>query len=106
MPPETAKLLLDMRSATERIVRFTIGKTFADYRSDELLRSAVERQLEVIGEAMIRLAKVAPSVANRISDHRKIAGFRHVLIHGYDAVDDETSWSVVTTKLPLLFAEL
>src|SRR5438094_129988 len=106
MPPETAKLLLDMKSAAERIARFTAGKTFNDYLGDELLRSAVERQFGIIGEAMARLIKSDRAVAERINDFRKIAGFRNVLIHGYDAIDDETSWGATVTKLPPLRNQL
>jgi uncharacterized protein with HEPN domain len=54
MPPETAKLLWDMLAAARRIEKFTLGKTFDDYRDDELLKSGVERQFEIIGEAMTR----------------------------------------------------
>jgi uncharacterized protein with HEPN domain len=88
MPPDTAKLLHDMKSASERIGRFVAGKTFPDYTGDELLRSGVERQFEIIGEAMSRLLKIDPETAKKITDYRKIAGFRNALIHGYDSIDD------------------
>jgi uncharacterized protein with HEPN domain len=106
MPPEIAKLLQDMKSAAERISRFVAGKTFADYVADELLRSGAERQFEIIGEAMNRLIKQAPTVAEKITDRRKIAGFRNALVHGYDSIDDEISWGIITQKLPTLRREL
>ncbi len=106
MLPEIAKLLLDMKHASERIERFAAGRTFEDYQSDDLLRSAIERQFEIVGEAMARLNKTAPDIAANITDFRKIAGFRNVLIHGYDAIDDTISWGVVTNKLPILKSEL
>lgn len=106
MPPEIAKLLLDMQRAVERIERFAAGKSFADYQTDDFLRSAIERQFEIIGEAMTRLAKAAPDAAARITDYRKITGFRNVLSHGYDTIDDTITWGVVTTKLALLKTEL
>lgn len=106
LPPETAKLLWDMHNAAARIQRFTVGKTYDDYRADELLRSAVERQFEIIGEAMTRLVKGVPDIAAQVTDHRKICGFRNVLIHGYDSIDDETSWGIVEQKLPVLRREL
>lgn len=106
MPPETAKLLLDMKRAAERIGRFVAGKTFEDYGNDELLRSGVERQFEIIGEAMSRLTKRDAPLAQRITDYRKIAGFRNALIHGYDAIDNVTSWSIIIDKLPILAREL
>jgi uncharacterized protein with HEPN domain len=106
MPPETAKLLQDMVSAAGRVERFTAGKSYDDYANDDLLRSAVERQFEIIGEAMTRLMKHDRSVAERLTDYRKIAGFRNALVHGYDAIDDLISWGVVTQKLHVLRSEL
>src|SRR5688500_5013968 len=106
MPPETAKLLYDMKHAAARIARFVTGKEFDDYLNDELLRSGVERQFEIIGEAMTRLMKQDRALAESISEFRKIAGFRNALVHGYDTIDDETSWGIVTKKLPILRAEL
>jgi uncharacterized protein with HEPN domain len=106
MPPEVAKLLFDMKRAAERIERFAAGKSYEDYVTDDLLRSGVERQFEIIGEAMTRLVKVDRTTAERITDYRKIAGFRNAMIHGYDHIDDTISWGVVTLKLPVLKHEL
>lgn len=106
MPPESMKLLLDMKAAADRIARFVAGKTLDDYVADELLRSAVERQCGIIGEAMVRLIQRDQATAERLADFRKIAGFRQLIVHGYDAIDDETSWSIVTEKLPVLRSEL
>src|SRR5258708_7946358 len=106
MRPEIAKLLHDMKSATERIGRFVKGKTYDDYLADELLRSGVERQFEIIGEAMTRLVKLDQIVAQQISEYRQISGFRNALAHGYDSIDDETSWGIIERKLPVLRMEL
>jgi uncharacterized protein with HEPN domain len=95
-----------MKLAAERIERFAAGKNFEDYQTDDFLRSAIERQFEIIGEAMTRLNKSAPAAAARITDFRKISSFRNVLIHGYDAIDDTITWGVVTKKLSLLKTEL
>jgi uncharacterized protein with HEPN domain len=97
---------MDIKRAAERIGRFAQGKTFADYQEDDLLRSAIERQFEIIGEAMTRLIKLDSQVAEKISDYRKIAGFRNAIVHGYDAIDDKISWGIVTTKLAILRKEL
>lgn len=70
------------------------------------MRSAVERQFEIIGEALSRLNKSEPTIAARISEYRRIIGFRNVLIHGYDAVTDSITWDIVQTKLPILTREL
>jgi uncharacterized protein with HEPN domain len=106
MPPETAKLLWDMLDAAGNIATFSAGKKFDDYLGDALLRSAVERQFEIIGEAMTRLRTRDVAVASKVTDFRKISGFRNALIHGYDSVDHVISWNIVQSKLPLLTQEL
>ena len=65
MHADTRKLLWDARQAAERIARFTDGKTFADYETDDYLRSAVERQFEIIGEAFSQLRRVDASTAGQ-----------------------------------------
>ncbi len=71
-----------------------------------MLRSAVERQFEILGEALGKLAKLDPTLAARISDHRRIISFRNVLIHGYDTILDEVVWGVIETQLPPLRSRL
>ena len=78
---ESKKLLFDMQRAAQLIAQFTTGKTETDYHSDAMLRSAVERQFEIIGEALGKLHKLDPATAMRISEHRRIISFRNVLIH-------------------------
>src|SRR5947207_13695174 len=95
-----------MKSAAERIDRFVAGKRFDDYLQDELLRSGDERRFEIIGEAMTRLLRLDRAMAEKITDNRKIAGFRNALIHGYDSIDDETSWGIIQRKLPVLRREV
>jgi len=99
---EAHKYLFDMQQAAEHIARFTAGRTFEDYAADPMLRSAVERQFEILGEALGKLGKLDPELAGRISDHRRIIAFRNILIHGYDAILDEVVWGVVETQLPTL----
>jgi uncharacterized protein with HEPN domain len=68
-----------------------------------MLRSAVERQFEIVGEALNRLTRDDPNVAARIPDDvSRIVGFRNVLAHGYDIVDDDAVWSAITVDLPTL----
>ena len=103
---ESKKLLEDMRQGASLILEFTAGKSLDDYRTDKLLKSAVQRQFEIVGEALSRLAKRDPETASRIPDRRQIISFRNVLIHGYDIVDDLVVWDVVGKKLPVLLGEV
>lgn len=103
---EAKKYLLDIQAAASLIDSFTAGKDFNAYTSDALLRSAVERQFEIIGEALRRLDEVAPEVATTIPEFRRIIAFRNVLIHGYAVVDSRLVWGVVEGKLPELAARV
>lgn len=93
------KYLYDIISSCEFILEFTATKTVEDYRNDRAFRSALERELQIIGEAMLQLDNIAPEVTKKIPEHRNIIGFRHVLVHGYDALDPVTVWNVVETKI-------
>jgi uncharacterized protein with HEPN domain len=91
------------RSQSHRVHQ---GCDFARYAADALLRSAVERQLEIIGEALAQLARRDPALAGRINEHARIIAFRNILIHGYAGVDSRIVWDVVTTKLSNLRREV
>ncbi len=106
LPPEICKYLFDVRQACRRLVEFTRGKSIEDYRGDALLRSGVERQFEIAGEALARLRKVAPDVVARITDHARIIAFRNVLIHGYAEVDDDVVWGILHANLPVLHRQV
>jgi uncharacterized protein with HEPN domain len=102
MHADARKLLWDAQQAAARISRFTTDKTFADYEQDEYLRSAVERQFEIIGEALNQLGKVDPDTAHKIPEISRIVAFRNVLIHGYASVDNRLVWGVIETSLDSL----
>jgi len=99
---EARKYLDDIQVAAERIQRFTAGKQFDHYLADEMLRSAVERQFSIIGEALSRLDKESPDVAQAIAERAKIIAFRNILIHGYATVDDRIVWGVIENYLAAL----
>lgn len=96
---EAAKYLWDARQAASRIARSTAKRSYEDYLAAEMLRSAVERQFGIIGEAFAGLRRVDPELAASIPDLPRIVAFRNVLIHGYATVDDRLVWGVVEGKL-------
>jgi uncharacterized protein with HEPN domain len=78
------------------------GKSFAAFDRDIVLRSAVERQFEIIGEALAQLARIDAAMAQKVPDLRQIIAFRNVLIHGYATVDPARVWRVIEDNLPPL----
>lgn len=68
---------------------FTTGQRFSDYRENAMLRSAVERQLEIIGEALNQLSRRSPGATDSIRGYRRAISFGNILVHGYASVDDE-----------------
>jgi len=105
MQLETLKLLEDVRLAAERIGDFTGGRSLDDYRSDALLRSAIERQFEIIGEALSQLSRRDPETTRRVSDYRLIIAFRNQLIHRYRTIDHDVVWGLIESDLPILLGE-
>lgn len=106
MQPETHKLLWDALNAARLIERFLTDKNFEAYYADEQLRSAVERQFEIAGEALAQLRKVDADTAARVPELPRIVAFRNVLIHGYATIDNQIVWGVVEASLPALRATL
>jgi uncharacterized protein with HEPN domain len=97
-----AKYLWDVQQAAERILRFTAGRTIDDYLSNDMLSAAVERQFEIIGEALVCLRRIAPEVAAMVPDVHQIIGFRNVLVHAYGDIDALEVWGSIENDLPSL----
>ncbi len=103
MHPRAPKLLEDIRNAADFVKTSTQGVGLEQFRQDRLLRQAIERNFEIIGEAVRRLEKDDPETAARIADYRRIIAFRNILIHGYDVIDPAIVWSAIADDLaPLL----
>jgi uncharacterized protein with HEPN domain len=102
MRPESAAFLWDVRNASARIADFVDGLDLVSYSTDELRRSAVERQLEIIGEALNNLRRLDPDTAAAIPDLHRIIGLRNILAHGYAVVDDTVVWSAASARVPEL----
>lgn len=79
-------------------------KSFANYQKDLRTKRAVERNIEIIGEAMNRILKQTNEI--QISDSRKIVDVRNRIIHGYDSVSDDVVWGIVIKQLPVLKSEV
>ncbi len=94
--------LYDILNAIAEIDSFFINlpKDFIAYQSDLRTKRAVERNIEIIGEAINRILNKAPFIA--ISNSRKIVDTRNRIIHGYDSVSDEIVWSIAIKYLPIL----
>ena len=105
MPRDHRKYLYDIVQAADRIATFTQGKSQDDYLQDELLRSAVERQFTLIGEAVNQLSNHHQEVAAQLTDRKRIIAFRNILIHAYTSVDDLLVWSLLSMHLPTLRRE-
>ena len=86
------KLLFDVLESARSIRDWCAERSFADYESDRQFRRAVEREFEIIGEALGRLTFADPATADRIDQLHRIVGFRNRIIHGYDTIDDATVW--------------
>ena len=106
MRGKTRKSLRDMQGACELVIQFTAGKTFRDFTTDKMLKSAVERQLGIVGEALNNALMLNPELSERIADARRIIGFRNILIHGYWNLSDDLVWGVIETDLSTLRQEV
>ena len=102
MQPKSAKLLEDIRDAASFVLEVTASQSLEAYCDNRLLRQAVERNFEIIGEALNRLARLDPQTAARVGEVPRIIAFRNILIHGYDVLDHEVIWNVIQNDLPPL----
>ena len=105
MKLEIKKYLFDIQESIHSIDQFLDNKRdFNLYLSDKMLRRAVEREFEIIGEAMGRIEKLDPTL--QISSKKQIINMRNRVIHGYDKIDDEIIWGTIVRHLPVLKEEI
>jgi uncharacterized protein with HEPN domain len=97
--------LWDMVDAIHRIQEFTMNLTYEAYLDSALVQSAVERQLEILGEAARRLSDEFRQAHPEI-DWRRIIGLRNILIHRYDEIRQQVIWTTVITELEPLLTQL
>jgi len=99
---ESKKYLYDIARAARMALEFVGSRSFAEYAADAMLRSAVERQLEIVGEALAQLVKIDAAAASQISEYQRIIAFRNILVHGYADIDHRIVWNVLELKLPIV----
>jgi uncharacterized protein with HEPN domain len=102
---EDASLLWDMLEAARKIRQFIAGKTFHDYSRDEVLQAAVERKIEIIGEAARGISQQLQQEHPEVP-WRGIISQRHFLAHEYGEVRQEKLWRVATLRVPELIEQL
>lgn len=102
MHERAPKLLADAIAAIEATTAFLHGASLEQYMANAMMRSAVERQLEILGEACSRLYKLDAQMVQAIPDIRLAIGLRNRIIHGYDAVDDAVVHETIQQDLQSL----
>lgn len=106
MPPEAGKFLNDMLDRAAFALSLMKDKTLDDLVNNRLIRSAVERELMVLGEALYQLHGLHPAIAEQVDSWREIIAFRHVLVHGYESLNMQVIWSVIRDDLAPLIVQL
>lgn len=106
MDREIKTWLFDILSSIEEIEVFLpeSQRVFADYKKEVKTKRAIERNLEIIGEAVGRILKKDPQF--KLSQSRKIVDVRNRIIHGYDIISDELIWGIIINDLPKLKSEI
>ncbi len=105
MDNEIKKYLFDIQESIDSILKYLgDNRDFKVYMADKMLRRAVEREFEIIGEAMSRIEKLDSTI--EISSKRQIISMRNRVIHGYDKIDNEIIWGTIVRHLPTLKLEI
>ncbi|MBF0119587.1 MAG: DUF86 domain-containing protein [Desulfobacterales bacterium] len=105
MKDEIKKLLFDINEAANSIFEYLGEKRdFSEYDKNKMLRRAIEREFEIIGEAMNNILKLDPEFP--IKNARKIVALRNFVIHGYDQVDNAIIWGIISRDLLTLRNEV
>lgn len=105
MDERIEKYLFDIKIATDEIELFLqqlSSLSFNEYKQNLLLKRAIERELEIIGEAMNRIIKIDADFIQKIEEAKSIISLRNFIIHAYDSVSDENIWAIIQNHLPKL----
>lgn len=105
MQNEIKKYLFDIKESIDSIENYLGNKRdFANYQKDKMLRRAIEREFEIIGEAIYRIDKLNQKI--KITSKERIIGMRNRVIHGYDKIDDGIIWGTIIKHLPILKSDV
>ncbi len=107
MPHDPLKLIEDIRGSIQEIELFCKNKEYSDFEKDLQLQRAIEREIEIIGEALNRLIRIdEEKVETSIPEYRSIIGLRNIIAHGYDVIDSMIIWDVVINHIPILASQI
>lgn len=104
MTDKTRKYLFDILEAVNSIENYILNIDFIQYQKNKMVRRAVEREFEIIGEAMNAMLKADSSI--NITSAERIIGMRNRVIHGYDKIDNGLVWGTIKKHLPILKEEV
>ncbi len=106
MQREAKKLLFDALEAARAIQQHSVGVTFTRYCEERLFRHGIEREFEIIGGALNRLARSHPDIATVIPNLHQVIDFRNQITHGYDTIEDRVVWDIIHDRIPPLVETL
>ncbi len=103
---EILKWLFDIKSAILEIDGYfnSFPRDFKQYQSNIVLKIAIERDLEIIGEAVNRILKLNSNFP--LKNAKAIISLRNQIIHAYDNISDENIWAIISKHIPLLKSEV
>lgn len=106
MQPKILKFLLDIKSVIQEIetVKTKTNNNFNSFQSDIILQRAVERDLEILGEAIRKIIEIEPTI--QITSAKNIIGLRNIISHAYDSVEPEMIWGIIQNNIPILANEI
>lgn len=106
MQPKLLKFILDIESVTKEIetIKSMTNNNFHKFNGNIILQRAIERDLEIIGEALKEIMKLYPSI--KISSTKNIIGLRNIISHAYDSIEPEMIWGIIQNNIPELAIEI
>ena len=105
MQRDARALLLDVIESCDAVTTALSGLDLDEYLGSRLVRSSVEREFIIIGEAMAVLSRIAPDLFDSITQARRIVDFRNQLTHAYSIIEDDLVWEIAVHDVAILRAE-